>query len=380
MLLVNITTINITTVFNVFARNRIKLLSKKMEFTGIRQPSDDPPQCSATMDNFYSHVLNDVIDKSSEHFLEEGVDLETINELKTIWTLKLQQNIKVAKANASKLHVTKMLLATPQSCDSCIQKQEFKRENAFVKCEPEFVDVKHIKEEMCPEFQGVFIPVEAQPQPVDSWLKQEVAYTFPLQVKINNSNPPFAVTVHVTQDQINGNRIKALFTRDVLNDLRHLSTVEATERMQALVDQEYKDHMSFNMSFGQYNMEFTSIGSLNDVGNFSGQVDGTDDEMKIKVEKSDSDTDIDEDDMDTDDDDDDLAAILNEGDDDSEPDPDSGDDITEEEVEDTDNLILCQYTHVKRQKNHWKFRFENGIMIIDGVEFVFQRATGEGIW
>ncbi|KAH8247266.1 hypothetical protein KR038_001199 [Drosophila bunnanda] len=62
----------------------------------------------------------------------------------------------------------------------------------------------------------------------------------------------------------------------------------------------------------------------------------------------------------------------------------SGDDLTDdEEIEDkfdTENLVACQYDVVSRARNKWKFLFRDGMMKINGKEFVFKRAEGEAVW
>ncbi|KAH8232423.1 hypothetical protein KR032_006131 [Drosophila birchii] len=62
----------------------------------------------------------------------------------------------------------------------------------------------------------------------------------------------------------------------------------------------------------------------------------------------------------------------------------SGDDITDDEsIEDkfdTENLVACQYDVVSRSRNKWKFIFRDGMMRINGKEFMFKRAEGEAVW
>ncbi|XP_049726506.1 TFIIA-alpha and beta-like factor isoform X1 [Elephas maximus indicus] len=63
---------------------------------------------------------------------------------------------------------------------------------------------------------------------------------------------------------------------------------------------------------------------------------------------------------------------LNSGDDDSEQDmPD---------LFDTDNVIVCQYDKVHRNKNKWKFYLKDGVMCFGGKDYVFAKAVGDAEW
>lgn len=70
------------------------------------------------------------------------------------------------------------------------------------------------------------------------------------------------------------------------------------------------------------------------------------------------------------------------------PDPlNSGDDLTgpdsdnsNSEIFETDNVIVCQYDKITRIKNRWKFHLKDGIMNINGKDYLFSKATGEAEW
>lgn len=99
--------------------------------------------------------------------------------------------------------------------------------------------------------------------------------------------------------------------------------------------------------------------------------------------ENDADKDDDDDDNDDDDDDDDDIDISDE-DDGVEEDPlGSGDDISDEdpaELFDTENVVVCQFDKITRARNKWKFQLKDGIMNLNGRDYVFQRATGEAEW
>jgi len=96
-----------------------------------------------------------------------------------------------------------------------------------------------------------------------------------------------------------------------------------------------------------------------------------------------------------DDDDDDDDGDANE-DDSSDRDPDdedipgvedeplnSGDDVSDndpEELFDTENVVVCQYEKISRVRNKWRFYLKDGIMNIQGRDYVFLKASGEAEW
>jgi len=107
---------------------------------------------------------------------------------------------------------------------------------------------------------------------------------------------------------------------------------------------------------------------------------------------------------DDDDDDDDLTANSMHGDEEDDdktnnedhsecegkedPDPlNSDDDLTEQgspdsqsDLFDTDHVIVCQYDKITRIKNRWKFHLKDGIMNINGRDYLFSKANGDAEW
>jgi len=115
---------------------------------------------------------------------------------------------------------------------------------------------------------------------------------------------------------------------------------------------------------------------LKPIPQFDGPADSSDDEDGV------------EDDEDGDDDDDD-------DDDDNDPDGDeedegveeeplgSEDDISDEDASDlfdTENVVVCQYDKITRARNKWKFHLKDGIMNLNGKDYVFARANGDAEW
>jgi len=56
------------------------------------------------------------------------------------------------------------------------------------------------------------------------------------------------------------------------------------------------------------------------------------------------------------------------------------DDDDDDEEPDTEHIVLCQYEKVTRVKNKRKANLKDGIMHINGKDYVFSKATGEFDW
>ncbi|KAM3861356.1 transcription initiation factor IIA subunit 1 [Diretmus argenteus] len=61
----------------------------------------------------------------------------------------------------------------------------------------------------------------------------------------------------------------------------------------------------------------------------------------------------------------------------------SGDDVSDgedQELFDTENVVVCQYDKIHRSKNKWKFHLKDGIMNLNGRDYVFSKAIGDAEW
>nr|CAI5843134.1 unnamed protein product [Callosobruchus analis] len=109
------------------------------------------------------------------------------------------------------------------------------------------------------------------------------------------------------------------------------------------------------------------------------QCDGAADTSDDDDDASD-DADADDDDPDDDKQDDD-DEMEDEG---GEEEPlNSEDDVTDDDpadLFDTDNIVVCQYDKIIRNRNKWKFYLKDGIMNLNSQDYVFQKATGDAEW
>ncbi|KAI1414027.1 transcription factor IIA, alpha/beta subunit [Hypoxylon sp. FL1857] len=80
--------------------------------------------------------------------------------------------------------------------------------------------------------------------------------------------------------------------------------------------------------------------------------------------------------------DDSVKDEISEDEDAINSDLDDPDDNLEEEDEDEDGgqIMLCMYDKVQRVKNKWKCVLKDGVLSVNGKDYVFHKATGEYEW
>ncbi|KAK3393787.1 transcription factor IIA, alpha/beta subunit [Podospora didyma] len=61
-------------------------------------------------------------------------------------------------------------------------------------------------------------------------------------------------------------------------------------------------------------------------------------------------------------------------------DSDDNNDDDEEDDEGSGQMMLCMYDKVQRVKNKWKCTLKDGVLTVNGREYVFHKATGEYEW
>lgn len=109
-----------------------------------------------------------------------------------------------------------------------------------------------------------------------------------------------------------------------------------------------------------------------------GQLDGPADTSDDDEEGSDDDNDTEDLDDEKDEEDQEMEEELGE----EEP-LNSEDDVTDDDPSDlfdTENIVVCQYDKIIRNRNKWKFYLKDGIMNLSGQDYVFQKANGDAEW
>lgn len=111
------------------------------------------------------------------------------------------------------------------------------------------------------------------------------------------------------------------------------------------------------------------------------QVDGADDTS----DEDEAEVGVDDEDLEDEDDEEleeEEKTNVDENDEEDEGEPlGSEDDIEDDGILfDTENVIVCQFDKISRQRTKWKFHLRDGIMSLNGKDYVFQKALGDAEW
>lgn len=71
------------------------------------------------------------------------------------------------------------------------------------------------------------------------------------------------------------------------------------------------------------------------------------------------------------------------GEDDEDDDTGLGSDLDDSDGDmddESENIVLCQYDKVSRTKSKWKCVLKDGIMLINGRDYLFHKANGDFEW
>lgn len=279
----------------------------------------------------YNDVINKVIHNCRDAFLDEGMDEHTLQDLKKLWVEKLnaskalvdrrppQTQPRYVYQNASGQTFTQV---RPQMVHSSQPQQVQRRQQAV-----------YLQQSSNQQGRPVQIVQNRQIQPQVG--QQQVVTSQRVQIIRPGSQQQTQYVVRLTPQQQQRQQI-------VQQQGRILQTRTVQQQRS---QQHHQYHQDRNLDNNQYD----------------GPVEVSSDDLS----SSDSDAS-----------DDDPTAV-------DEPPLDDNDDCTEDEPEEsfeTDNVIICQYERVTRQKNKWKIHLKDGIMNLDGKEYVFSTAAGDTDW
>lgn len=279
----------------------------------------------------YNDVINKVTHNCRDAFLDEGMDEHTLQDLKKLWVEKLnaskalvdrrppQTQPRYVYQNASGQTFTQV---RPQMVHSNQPQQVQRRQQAV-----------YLQQSSNQQGRPVQIVQNRQIQPQVG--QQQVVTSQRVQIIRPGSQQQTQYVVRLTPQQQQRQQI-------VQQQGRILQTRTVQQQRS---QQHHQYHQDRNLDNNQYD----------------GPVEVSSDDLS----SSDSDAS-----------DDDPTAV-------DEPPLDDNDDCTEDEPEEsfeTDNVIICQYERVTRQKNKWKIHLKDGIMNLDGKEYVFSTAAGDTDW
>jgi len=213
----------------------------------------------------------------------------------------------------------------------------------------------------------------------------------PIQITMPRqpNDPPHVqktITVNVPASCIHTNKLQEILSHPEIQATLLLPTEEASRRLQEQVDAALRGQMQGGRNSTEsvirsnYRRPRGGAGMAEGFVQADGQTAGgdtSDDEDEDDLDDDDLDDDLD------DKDDDNLDEQEEEGQD-EEPlnsgDDVSGDEDSNEKLYEVDNVVVCQYDKITRARNKWKFHFKDGIMNLNGKDYVFQKANGDAEW
>lgn len=317
---------------------------------------------SSSVPKLYYSVIEDVIANVRDAFIDEGVDEQALTELKQVWKKKLDES-KAIEKEAEQIphkpvsqphqpvqHVTTNLGATP---------------------------ITHHQLTMPPGMVQTLLQYTQQgssdvQKAMSLNLPQKLTLTVPahlaqsgLQTLVSG---PGSTTVQLTPEMANSLFQGNVITQTHSNNLQHGGQQIAGVHYQTLTSEQLKNAQQYTVTI--------PVSTSQSQASVIGQIDGADDTSDEEDEDDFQDNDDDHDDNDDDQNEDDI------GEEDEEP-LNSDDDVSEEDPSDlfdTENVVVCQYDKITRSKNRWKFHLKDGIMNLQGKDFVFHKALGDSEW
>jgi transcription initiation factor TFIIA large subunit len=297
-----------------------------------------------TVGKLYQNVIEDVVSNVRDTFLDEGVDEQVLSELRMLWESKLMNS----KAVENGSYGGEASLANNGSGSS---KSSTSRQAGQSSSAPTIrTDVNTV----------VPIQITMPRQPGDA------------------SDVQKTITVLVPASCIHNNKLQAILSNQKVQEILCSGAANAAKLLQDEVNKALQEGGSEPATTGSRNNRRSH--PMHDFVQADGQTtngDSSEEDDEDELDDDDLDDDFDDKDDDKDDEPEDEGQDeepLNSGDD------VSGDEDTNENIYEVDNVVVCQYDKITRARNKWKFHFKDGIMNLNGKDYVFQKANGDAEW
>lgn len=309
---------------------------------------------STSVPKLYYSVIDDVIANVREAFIDEGVDEQALTELKQVWRKKLDESKAVERE--ADIVLNKSITQTHQPVQQIATSIGGATNITHQLAMQQVQTLLQYTQQGSSDVQKMNLP-------------PKVTLTVPAHLAHSGlhtlvSTAPGGTAVQLTPE------MASLFQGNMIASTHSNSLQHGGQQIhyQTLTSEQLKNAQQFTVT-----IPVTTPQSQPSV---IGQIDGADD-------TSDEDDEDDHDDNDDDhDDNDDEHDEDCTGEEDEEP-LNSDDDVSEEDPSDlfdTENVVVCQYDKITRSKNRWKFHLKDGIMNLQGKDFVFHKALGDSEW
>lgn len=353
----------------------------------------------------YNHVIEDVISGVRESFIDEGVDEQVLLELKQIWETKLMsskavevnpdppepqapqinthKNVPVNKVNVGNHFVQQTggnAIAQPSSQQQQQEQQQAQQPQQQTQTQTQTHSTTAVMQ------QHTSTPVQQLVTSTSAVLDRQVPIqiTLPPQTGVPDA-PQRVLTIHVPASAIQGNQLHTILTGPVISAAMGLPANLASTLLQQHVNSTLQGQATLPplqvnqplqvVTQSTNNVSQRPVQNQNNIAQLDGPLgDSSDDDEEEEEEDNE---DEEEDLEDKEEEENDEAAAREE-----EP-LNSEDDVTDDDpadLFDTDNVVVCQYDKITRSRNKWKFYLKDGIMNLNGKDYVFQKMNGDAEW
>ncbi|KAK1889187.1 Transcription initiation factor IIA subunit 1 [Dissostichus eleginoides] len=308
----------------------------------------------------YKSVIEDVINEVRELFLDEGVDEQVLLELKTLWENKLMQSKAVEgfhteEQAALQAHQVQVQQVQQQAqAQQVIQQQQAPQQQVIVQ------DPK-ILQHMNATGMSAAATAATLALPTGVTPYQQLITS---QGQILQGGIPQQTGVIIQPQQIvlaSGNKVQG--NTQVMQSAQ-MAQQQPAQAAQVQLQQAQGAAAPQAQQQAQAQQPPMML-----------QVDGAGDTSSEEDEDE-------EEEYDEDEDEEKDKEAGEDGQVEEEP-LNSGDDVSDEEDQelfDTENVVVCQYDKIHRSKNKWKFHLKDGIMNLNGRDYVFSKAIGDAEW
>ncbi|XP_033115866.1 transcription initiation factor IIA subunit 1-like [Anneissia japonica] len=349
---------------------------------------------------FYNEIIENVISNVKEEFENEGVDEQILDELKQIWKTKLIQSRALESheprypmSQATAVHNTAanrnfqqkhdaMVAAGKQHGVDLVQPAALSGAAASASIAIQNVPYVNLPTELAATQQSIALPQAAPGTQQPVYRCYQVGDQIVYAVHPPTMQQVQAAVLQQQQQQLQQQQRQlsgpaAQATSAAALSQQHAGVL-STQVGQATLPQQHPGVISTQV--GQATLQQIQVQSQAQQPSVL-QVDGGNDSSSDEDDFGDDDEDDDDagkEDDDGEDDGDDLQGAVIEEEPLNTDDDDSGDEP--EDIFDTDNVIVCQYEKINRTRNRWKFHLKDGIMNLEGKDWVFHRGIGEADW
>ncbi|XP_074647030.1 transcription initiation factor IIA subunit 1-like isoform X4 [Tubulanus polymorphus] len=326
---------------------------------------------TTNVQRLYGSVVGDVINNVREAFLDEGVDEQVLLELKQLWESKLAQSKAVESGPSAN---EKLMQTYAQAQKGPINVQPTKK---YVP-PPTILTQLGVggRIEMSRRYQNSYNVQHHQNMSIREHSQAAATATVALPQMYQHQLGAGSFTLQGSTDQptfIIQPSGQVLTTSTGMSQLPIQAAIQtgqsATQGGRVVYTLPIQTTTAAQQAQVQPGVQVAGTTGIL-------QLDGAHDSS------SDDDDDFDDDDKD-DDNDDEQNEEDNEYQGEEEEPLNSGDDVSDvdpSELFDADNVVVCQYDKINRCKAKWKFHLKDGIMNLNGKDYVFQKATGDADW